>query len=245
MRVVVCLVVGVVVNVLVAWGCVWLSPAAPLSSRTAARSSEALRWQCVVPPEWPSKPMHRVRNSSLWHLNDGDFASEHPKGASGGPGKATSITTVLYQANWAKYGLPFRSLGVGSVSVLESTGTSSTFRVDGRELFFVERWQRGMQLLRPLPKNVMPWSQQAKAFKPSVFSRFLPLWPLWPGFVLNTVVYGAAVWCVMFAPGFVRRASRRKRGRCAGCGYELAGLVKCPECGEEVESGKLGKSQKK
>jgi hypothetical protein len=32
-------------------------------------------------------------------------------------------------------------------------------------------------------------------------------------------------------PRGIRHASRRRRGRCVGCGYELKGLAVCPECG--------------
>jgi hypothetical protein len=70
----------------------------------------------------------------------------------------------------------------------------------------------------------------------------LPLRPLWPGFALNTAVYGtiifvlwsalAALWS---APGLVRRRVRKRRGRCIGCGYNLRGRGSaggpCPECG--------------
>jgi hypothetical protein len=64
----------------------------------------------------------------------------------------------------------------------------------------------------------------------------LPLWPLWPGFAINTIFYAAIVWMLFAVPGAVRRrigGVRIKRGQCASCGYSLRESVseKCPECG--------------
>ena len=59
----------------------------------------------------------------------------------------------------------------------------------------------------------------------------LPLRPLWPGFLVDTAFWGVAAFVVRSVPGFVRRRVRRRRGRCVRCGYELAGVATCPECG--------------
>jgi hypothetical protein len=60
-----------------------------------------------------------------------------------------------------------------------------------------------------------------------------PKTPIWPGFALNCVLYGAMVYGLWSTPGAVRRALRRQRGECAWCGYDLRGLPQkfCPECG--------------
>jgi hypothetical protein len=64
----------------------------------------------------------------------------------------------------------------------------------------------------------------------------LPLRPSWPGFAVNTALYAAATWLVFFAaPRLLRRLTRRLRGLCAHCGYDLRGQpaksTRCPECG--------------
>ncbi len=52
----------------------------------------------------------------------------------------------------------------------------------------------------------------------------MPLIPLWPGFLLNTLFYAAPWWFIVATPGATRRWRRRHRGRCVHCGYDLAGL---------------------
>jgi hypothetical protein len=64
---------------------------------------------------------------------------------------------------------------------------------------------------------------------------FLPLVPMWPGFLVDAALYGAAT--VLLVSGFAsaRRAVWRRAGRCASCGYDRSSLASlespCPECG--------------
>lgn len=54
-----------------------------------------------------------------------------------------------------------------------------------------------------------------------------------PGFIVNTLLYGGLLWSIVQVPGVLRRRMWRKAGRCAGCGYEVGTLARCPECGKK------------
>lgn len=64
--------------------------------------------------------------------------------------------------------------------------------------------------------------------------RALPLRPLWPGFVVNAIVYAGAWWLLIWIACALRRRHRAKQHRCVDCGYARTGLPRktnCPECG--------------
>lgn len=63
--------------------------------------------------------------------------------------------------------------------------------------------------------------------------RLIPLSPLWPGFAINTVLYGLVLWLLTIGPLTMRRFIRRTKGLCPKCGYNLRGDFSCgcPECG--------------
>ena len=65
-------------------------------------------------------------------------------------------------------------------------------------------------------------------------ARLLLLRPLWPGFMLNTLLYAAALWFVFFAPFKLRRHLRTRRGLCPACGYPVGGAAVCSECGKAL-----------
>ena len=67
-------------------------------------------------------------------------------------------------------------------------------------------------------------------------SRALPLRPLWPGFAINTMFYGAILWLLFAAPGSVRRRIRARRGQCPACAYPVGSSDVCTECGKPVKA---------
>ncbi|MEM9166173.1 MAG: hypothetical protein AAGB48_04030 [Planctomycetota bacterium] len=65
----------------------------------------------------------------------------------------------------------------------------------------------------------------------------IPARPMLAGTLGNTAVYAAVFWSLVAAAGLVRRRLRVIRGRCAACGYSLAGVRgPCPECGDISDS---------
>lgn len=62
----------------------------------------------------------------------------------------------------------------------------------------------------------------------------LPIRPIWPGFLINTLFYAAILWLIFAGPFALRRTIRRRRGCCPACGYPVGVSPRCTECGAEV-----------
>lgn len=68
----------------------------------------------------------------------------------------------------------------------------------------------------------------------------LPVVPIIPGFIANSLLYGAIVyglfWLLSSTYRGVRSVQLRRSGRCVNCGYCLSGLSSggCPECGQRL-----------
>lgn len=60
------------------------------------------------------------------------------------------------------------------------------------------------------------------------------------GLALNTTVMAMTLFGIVSAPGWLRGSIRARRGRCVACGYVLAGLAACPECGKMKTAGRTG-----
>jgi len=75
-------------------------------------------------------------------------------------------------------------------------------------------------------------------------ARALPLIPIWPGFLANTLIFSAPLlvpYGLWWAIHLIRRRKRRRRGCCLECGHQLiAGQFTCPECG--VSTGQITES---
>lgn len=75
----------------------------------------------------------------------------------------------------------------------------------------------------------------ARLVKRSNADEFLaPSIVLWVPAAANVGVLSAALLAILLVPTFLQRFSRRLRGACTRCGYDLRGLppgASCPECG--------------
>lgn len=85
-----------------------------------------------------------------------------------------------------------------------------------------------------LPKRIRPQIPLTypigTSAMPTGSPRPLPIMPMWPGLIANTVTYA----CALYVPLLVTRHRRARRGECPKCGYSRSGLADgspCPECG--------------
>lgn len=115
---------------------------------------------------------------------------------------------VLFNA-----GLPWRSMQTGTHHITDSPQRTTTPAVSftgGLTL-----WTNGGQ--GPLDRFA------------------LPLFPLWPGFALNTLFFAAVLALLWYMPPGIRHVRRKRSGRCVKCGYDITGLTTCAECGHGAQ----------
>ena len=70
------------------------------------------------------------------------------------------------------------------------------------------------------------------SFSDIVEYHYLPLKPLWLGFVINTGFFGGILWLLICGPFVLRRHRRHKRNQCVACGYPKGESDICSECGK-------------
>jgi len=194
-RIAVCLVVGLVVNVLVAWGLALWTPMRTNSGHAKAIS----QWPAPAPSGWPAPVTQKRYGGAGWTWR---IATVNAGGA-------------MYAIARADYGWPWRTLSYAQGTTNGGAGgtTITTVRL-------ADHWT-GWELLDS------SWQRRLSASE-----RVVPLRPMWAGIFANSVAFGALAWLVIFGAGWIRRRTRAKRGHCVSCGYALAGLVRCPECGK-------------
>jgi hypothetical protein len=106
---------------------------------------------------------------------------------------------------------------------------------------FGERWSMsstwtGLELVEqgwPAPSLTMipPESQYRTPIVLGMLE--LALYPIWPGFAINTVFYAAVLWLLFGASFALRKRRLIRRGLCPKCAYDMRGTpaTVCPECG--------------
>jgi hypothetical protein len=210
------LVIGMVVNIGVAW---WfaaltmadLSDAASDVSRFDLAGDE---WPFDAPDEWPLPQSRAVghfnagSSSDVWAHSPLDERADGKHGSDAHP--------FLYMWTRWRSGWPIRSLERRYVSKhwMENDQPNSSSRGEGT--YRVPTWCRRMM---------------SKLRGDEVISWDLPLIPLWPGFAGNTAVYAALASIPLLGLPMARRRRRHRAGKCVECGYELAGAGICAECG--------------
>lgn len=243
-----CLTLGVVINVGVALGCLWRDLTSretlPLAQRYFGQP--ALTWQSDTPAGWPSKP-DTVEVQHGWgitvrscagtkgslpttneYVPDGEPPPRYAKFGSrqlstGWPMR--SLTSIEF---WGDPTLPLipqsTSMRVtpGFSTALGTTAASPPPIASG----LCGRWQCGL---------VPPSAVARKWNTGTAWTPHIPIYPFAGGFVVNTLCYAIVSYALLFSlPIAVRAYHRRRHGRCARCNYDRSSLdaaAHCPECG--------------
>lgn len=128
-----------------------------------------------------------------------------------------------------------------TISFVKKSRLESRFHVERNEVWWMANGERYSLVIEPgdgVRDGILFRATYNPAGDVDEF-QVLPLRPIWRGFLIDAVFY-SAIWCTLFfGPRTIRRATRWKRGRCPSCGYDLQGALNtgCPECGWGREEG--------
>jgi hypothetical protein len=164
------------------------------------------RWPEPPPADWPAQPDLANRISGVWGARVDSAAHNLDKLAETRRQDPTVI--VHWMSRW-EYGVPFRSMS----RVAMSTQSGRTITPTP-----LPTWQTGLQT-------------PVRFHNGFAAREFLPIRPIWWGLFANWLIFAGLVWGGAAAFSHLRRTRRKRRGLCEGCGYVMAGLATCPECG--------------
>jgi len=206
-RILVCLILGAITTVAVAWGCAWF-----LTFST--RSNDALSWRFNGEgyDDWyvgDAKQTGALRVVSSWRTQVG-------------------ISSIM----WDPSAPPPEDRIPPWAGLLHPTGSSSSRVADARGWptlamwsGFAESWS-GFSNSGPTIKIIsgleLPPRDSVPTWNVNHY-RLLPLRPIWPGFLIDTLFYAAIWFGVFFGFSSAKRFIRVRRGRCPRCGYDLRG----------------------
>ena len=240
-----CLLLGAVINVAVAWGCVCWCPA------MTVLGSEGGSWPFAVPGDWPAARLadhahtlglsyRGARGDGLLKRRQRETAQASSSTANAGidrgvptlqiveyldqewPGPAMrklvleSTRAGIHSAGWPAFSLRSERLWLNR---LPSTAWSSLSTS-------TSSWQEGIRI-----PDWIPWCDHDRTGIRRLPIRIIPL-----GFAINTVFHASCVSALFLCPRIVRNHFRLRRGCCIACGYDLRGAAheRCPECGRQL-----------
>lgn len=196
---------GVLVTVLVSWGIAMWAPM-PILRPTVGTPQR--QWRGAVPATWSPIPKRELGGQKPWIVTQQLRSST-----------LESVAGYLSEVQYTRVdvGLPWPSLSYDHLKEGPAVTTQRARREvkSGWTVTELPIWRRGLRLERVARY------------------RRIPLLPVWPGFLLNTLTYAGLAAFLWWVPGAARRTLRRRRGRCQRCGYDLRGSADgaCPECG--------------
>ncbi len=218
-KLVVFLLLGAIVNVAVAWGCV-------LSFPVVNQPGVILR-EPISPESWEHRSVQRTvgRTRINWLRYE---RRPYPLSLKAGSPAPSRITVIPDQSGSRELtGWPLRALTCAN--------PTQSFLYDGDPSGSSSYYDFGPTPLSDVVNGITVGHESVGGLigRSRLIWRALPYQPIWPGFAISTVFYAVTLWLLLFNLSIVRRYARFERGHCPRCGYELRGdfSAGCPECG--------------
>jgi hypothetical protein len=234
---------AVLLEMFVAWACVLWSP-----TQLAPTAVTAQLRRVGLGPAWdsPRRPITvragiGVRQwGGIWMVR---FVPGHPALSpsreevlqAAGTTAGASVTLQMLHLRGVEAGFPFRSHRWNSDAILPRLTPEYmawTQLVQDRQgvvhepqdFSFRGRYERSAVSLGVNTDAVPKWLRPRS-------DATLPVMPLWPEYAANLLIYSILVATAWYSGAACRRRFRCLQGSCRGCGYDMTGLSRCPECG--------------
>ncbi len=216
------LLVGVVVNVAVAWACAaFVDPSRDSDATVASRATGHRTWELVK--------FQRLGVTCFWSTHGWQAAPTD------WPGYGPSPETLL--PSWSDLAEP-----TGDFLLAVESNDDKLILVEKRNVHcygwplrsaWCDWYEGGTRASITwtgggghIETHLNPW----RGFIP----RPLPLRPIWAGFLLNTMLYAGLMWLLIPGPFALRRFLRVRRGLCPKCAYPMGESSVCTECGKPL-----------
>lgn len=242
----VCLLLGAIINVAVAWGVVLWTPAFYFAE------SEAGPWIVRVPGDWPPaterlaqrdvglatfRQAGSTHNSMRAEVN-GEYqaAKAHAQAIDDPTERAAAMSNAWKERERTIWSAPYRIVRIDLLRsgwpVLSLTWESRRCETHSYAVEFLSVNTTGSKPGISIPTWIPRGTRGLRDH------RYLPIHPLPLGFAVNTVAYASCLWLLYVLPRHLRMWLRHRRGCCTACGYDLRGAAheRCPECGTATAS---------
>lgn len=233
------LLLGATINLVVAWICAWRGffscGAGKQTSDMAVVVREAAAGVSALESkdqEWLRANNFQVRGKQQMEtVTIATFGHERCEFCLWHGGSTGSFVVDRIEAGWPMRSFVGDEWLAGQYGDVQNSWTESNVSV-----FSVF----GMRLALSIRPSITPAMIVNSASIPYAKSSMLvlPIRPLWPGFIANTIAYAALALVMLRGMRWSRLAYRRWRGNCLCCGYSLIGNAsgQCPECGTATRS---------
>ncbi len=203
----ICLLLGAVVNVAVAWGCAaWVDLIGVVPDSKSPQRRGRYQWQTF-------DYFERVGASRMaWRVS--------PMVLRSGPDGETVNQQDEYMGTLPQVRVPDLELG----EVVDRRGwpllsMQCTFVNVTRDV-----WKPRFEVRHGFELTPVPSSDERGL-------RALPLAPIWLAFIADTLFYAVVLWLLIPGPFVLRRFWRVQQGLCPKCAYPMGESEVCTECG--------------
>lgn len=206
-------VAGVALTYLTAWAVLWTA------QLRSVRGPVPGAWAAGNPYGWPEPPQSKRAAATGARWAGDSLRAENDNGTIRMMADPESSFTqvVTLDSSLLEVGWPMLALRTRAWNLFNSPGAPAVPTPAA-----LTAWEAGWEVpLKSLPPS-------------SIGERRLPLHPLWAGFAANAAFYTLVAAAASHIPMWVRWALRRRCGLCTGCGYPIAAIPVCSECGRAV-----------